>query len=51
MLIEQLEANGISVVSANTDGVVSLLAQSDRELFNAIVSAISWYEPITVGEK
>lgn len=36
MLIEQLEANGISVVSANTDGVVSLLAQSDRELFNSI---------------
>ena len=36
MLIERLEANGISVVSANTDGVVSLLSKTDRELFNDI---------------
>lgn len=36
MLIEQLELNDIEVISANTDGVVSKLRQSQVERFNQI---------------
>lgn len=36
MLVEQLEMSGISVVSANTDGVVSLVNKKDYKLFEQI---------------
>jgi hypothetical protein len=36
MLIEELELNNISVVSANTDGFVSLLEKNDYEKYNDI---------------
>lgn len=36
MLIEQLEEKGICVISANTDGFVSLLNKSQYQLYNAI---------------
>jgi hypothetical protein len=36
MLIEDLELNGISVVSSNTDGIVSLFDKSKEELYNKI---------------
>lgn len=36
MLIESLELNGIKVISANTDGVVSLLSKDKKELFETI---------------
>ena len=42
MLIEKLEANGIQVVSANTDGFVSLVNEDKRELYNQICEA--WEE-------
>jgi hypothetical protein len=38
MLIEQLELNGISVVSANTDGIVTKFHPSKEKLVEAIVS-------------
>lgn len=37
MLIERLEANGLHVVSANTDGLVTLVPKAKIELFNAII--------------
>lgn len=36
MLCEELEMNGIEVVSANTDGIVIKLYERDRALFNEI---------------
>lgn len=36
MLIESLELNGIKVVSANTDGIVSLLSKDKKELFETL---------------
>lgn len=39
MLIESLEQNGIEVVSANTDGVVSLVTDEMRPMFEALVAA------------
>jgi hypothetical protein len=36
MLIEQLEKHGMSVVSANTDGIVTLLDKSQRELYEEL---------------
>lgn len=36
MLIERLEDNGISAVSANTDGIVSLMHKDKHELFETI---------------
>ncbi len=36
MLIEQLESNGISVVSANTDGFVSLIPKHQHELYQSL---------------
>ena len=36
MLCEELELNGIEVVSANTDGIVVKLENNKRELFNEI---------------
>ena len=36
MLIEKLENNGISVVSANTDGFVSLMTKDKYELYDSI---------------
>jgi hypothetical protein len=47
MLIERLEASGISVVSANTDGVASLLNASDRDKFNAICD--QWEHDTSLG--
>lgn len=38
MLIEQLEAFDIQVISANTDGIISRLADYMRPIFNAIFS-------------
>lgn len=38
MLIEKLEDNGISVVSANTDGFVSLMPKTKYDLFDQICS-------------
>ena len=38
MLIEALEESGIEVVSANTDGVVSIVLAEQQELFDAIVA-------------
>lgn len=37
MLIEQLELNGIQVVSANTDGIVSKVKRSEKAKFEAII--------------
>jgi hypothetical protein len=37
MLIEAVEANGIEVVSANTDGFVSKVPRARRDFFNALV--------------
>lgn len=39
MLIESLDANGIEVISANTDGVVSLVHDAKRDLFEALIAA------------
>lgn len=36
MLIEKLELNGISVISANTDGFVSLINKKDYDLYSSI---------------
>lgn len=36
MLIEELELNGISVISANTDGFVSFMADSQYKLYDSI---------------
>jgi hypothetical protein len=36
MLIESLELYGIKVISANTDGVVSLLSKDKKELYEAL---------------
>lgn len=44
MLIETLEDNGISVVSANTDGIVIKAHRSDIALMNKIVA---WWEKKT----
>lgn len=38
MLIAELEENGIQVVSANTDGIVSKVRRKDRALFEQIVT-------------
>lgn len=38
MLIERLELNGISVISANTDGIVVKMDESKEELSDSIVS-------------
>ena len=38
MLIERLELNGISVISANTDGIVVKMDKSKEELSDSIVS-------------
>lgn len=37
MLIERLEANGITVISANTDGIVSKVPVAKRDLFEALI--------------
>ena len=42
MLCEELELNGIPVVSANTDGIVVKLDYTKEELFNTITS--NWLE-------
>lgn len=39
MLIESLESNGFTVISANTDGVVTLVPPERTELFEALVAA------------
>lgn len=39
MLIETLELNGLTVLSANTDGVVARVPDAQRDLFDALVSA------------
>lgn len=36
MLIENLELNGIKVVSANTDGVVSLLSKDKKDFYESV---------------
>lgn len=36
MLIESLELNGITVISANTDGVVSLFHKDDEAIYNKV---------------
>ena len=36
MLIEALESNGFSVISANTDGVTSIVPKKDIELFRSV---------------
>lgn len=36
MLIERLEENGISVVSANTDGIVSAIPKDKERVYNEI---------------
>lgn len=38
MLVERLETNGISVVSGNTDGIVSKYHKSQHELVRSIIS-------------
>jgi hypothetical protein len=38
MLIEQLEENGLSVVSANTDGIVTLVPEEEDERYHDIVT-------------
>lgn len=47
MLAEALELNGFSVVSANTDGIVTMVEKSRNDFFQAIVK--SW-ETITALE-
>jgi hypothetical protein len=42
MLCEELELNGIEVISANTDGLVIKLYKKDKELFDKIAN--SWKE-------
>lgn len=42
MLCEELELNGIEVISANTDGIVIKLYESKREVFNDIAN--KWKE-------
>lgn len=37
MLIEEVEEHGMRVVSANTDGFVTLVPRKKRDLFNAII--------------
>jgi hypothetical protein len=38
MLIEQLSLSGIKVISANTDGVVSIVPKNQQKLFDGIVN-------------
>lgn len=38
MLIEMLEAEGIHVISANTDGIVSRVPRNNRKLFEGIIA-------------
>lgn len=40
MFIERLELAGIEVISANTDGVVSLVRDDQEELFQSIVKSV-----------
>jgi hypothetical protein len=42
MLIEELELNGIHIVSSNTDGILSLMDKDKEELYNKICTA--WEE-------
>ena len=44
MLIEDLEMNGITVVSGNTDGIVSLFREDQEELYNKICA--KWEEKV-----
>lgn len=44
MLVDMLEASGISVISANTDGIVSRIHKDQYELFNQIVA---YWESVT----
>ena len=39
MLIESFEESGLEVISANTDGVVTLVPDDKRDLFEALVAA------------
>jgi len=39
MLIEMLEESGITVISANTDGVVSMVRTDQQDLFDALIAA------------
>lgn len=39
MLIERLEMNGLKVVSANTDGLVTLIPEGKQELYDKITKA------------
>lgn len=47
MLCEELELNGIEVVSANTDGIVIKLYKKDKELFESI--ADKWKKLTKLG--
>lgn len=44
MMIEQMELNGIEVISANTDGVVMRVAKTHEHIYQAI---IAWWEKQT----
>lgn len=48
MLIEKLEINGIRVISANTDGIVSLFDESKEEKYNEICA---WWEKKVGNDK
>lgn len=50
MLIEACEMCGIKVVSANTDGFVVLLHDSQRELFNSIVKGFEGLSTLKTEE-
>lgn len=47
MLCEELEMNGIEVMSANTDGIVVKLYKKDKEKFDAIAKA--WLDMTGLG--
>lgn len=50
MLIEELEMNGISVVSANTDGFVSLMNKDDYDLYDEICDDWEYRTGFTLEE-
>ena len=50
MLIENLYENGFEVVSANTDGIVTLVPNAQRDLFEALITAWEMTTGLTTEE-
>ena len=51
MLCEELELNGIKVISGNTDGIVVKLDKSKEELFNSITKNWETYTKLTADSE